>query len=672
MTGSTGALSRGVLALATGDPLCLEAAGDHLVGRGPVESVALRAHSYFGVFSIGTALDRATLLRGIEWLRPEGARASQLMRVLLIGPHAIAAAWVHGREEMEGVPRPPIEIRCRRGWAVVTGQPLPSGGETFESWLARGLAGEWQTLIGADGPYSAALHLSDGLALVQDRFGLYRQVYAQQPEGVWFSTSTNALAAVRGIELVPHTEEIAAMGVNLVRREHASPFRNIGRPLANTGLWFGAVATSPRTRWGRNAFPRPEPARRRSVEEITEDLNDALLVRLRRTVREAESAGLEMGVWLTSGVDSRWISAGLRRLGVPASYWTIGTPGTLDLEIAKVYTREIGARHHAGLVHSLDDVLRPLPETNWWLEGRVSLAHQFTGSIWEELQSAGRMMLQGYFMNWMKWILPKHAHRKADLLGAHHPLEEARERYIADQRDGIRKYGAALLLPALGEIVDQTIREVLDRARPERSYHMHLAMQLDGGPVERATALPRLSHVLGGADLPLMDTRIIELGLEASLLPYAQRRRVQPNCIAALDPASAQLPSTPWSLPPVAMTGSRTRVAAYALRHPSWYPKMVLGRRRKTISPNPIREQLLGSNEMLAFAKAALFERGHRLADAFGELRMAALLDATIEQPTHRRLGFLWGIVALELYMEAFERARAGKPPTWESLPIRV
>ena len=566
-------------------------------------------------------------------------------------------------------PNAPRSLACGRGFIVVAGALYPREDEPISVWADRALAGDWESLVGADGGYSAAIFdaRERRLGLAQDFFGMSRQVYHRRRDALWFATSTNALAVVPELELTPNPAHIAAMGMGLVRQVPDSPFQEIARPLSRSLHRFQLGRESPDVWRAPGCFPQDHQKPVISVDEAVERLNEALLRRLRRLVARDDCDSV--GLWMTSGVDSRWMSAGLRKLGVAASYWTIGTPGTIDFETAQAYSRELGTVAHFGVVETLGDVIQELPETNWWLEGRVSLFHQFAGSIWEELRSEASVMLQGYFMNWMKWILANHSHRRAQRLGDGRSPSEALEAFVVGMRADARGHLAHRLYPEIEGEAERTARVVLSRAAPGIPYHLLLAMQLDGGPVERALALPRMSHAVGGADVTLMDTGIVAAALDATRIPYETRRRIQPRCITALDPLSAALPSTPLSLPPRAMTGSVARVARYAVMNPLWLPRMIHGRRSKSIYAFPIRMKLLGTPERLAWAQRFLLDGGGKIAGAFGR-GAEDLLAAVQEKPKHKAVGLVWSLVSLELYLRAFSRAALGKDPAWESLSI--
>jgi hypothetical protein len=624
--------------------------------------VVLRAHAYAGVLHPPQWRDHARLLRALDLMRASGKLAEQLMPVILTSPRATICAWVRAPRADRGQ-RQAREVRCSAGWVVMAGAAFPQSRERSESWLARAFDGQWDYLVGEDGAYVIAAHdaRSGRFGLAHDRFGLLRQVYVQREEMLWFATSTNALAVVPGLRLDLVPEQVAAMGINLTLRRPESPFRGIARPLANTGHWFSAPSSAPLVYRAAGAFPRPErppPSR----DELVEQLNAALLQRVANDAARPECDTL--GVWMTSGVDSRWMAAAAHHLGLRPSFWTIGTPGTLDFETAQAYARDLRADGRFGVIERLEDVVGPLAETNWWLQGRVSLIHQFLGSIWEELRAAAPVMLQGYVMNWMKWLLPNHAHRRAEELQQGRTLAEAREALIAMQSADARKFKVHLMWPELPALAEARVREVLAESRPLSSYHGLLALQVDNGPLERSLSLARIAQIVGGGDAPLMDRALVDRALEAARLPYRKRRQLQPSCIVALDPKSANLPTTPWSLPPRAMAGSLPGVTAYALTHPAWLRTMLRNRRTKAISPNPIRRHLFGTPEKLAWARRFLHREG-RVANTFGE-GLERFCDAVEEKPHHKPLGVLWGLVAMEMYMIAFERAAAGQDPPWD------
>ncbi len=651
-------MAREALTLLPGSPL-----GGARDGSGALrlEAVALLAHGYFGCFHPSGPAPEGVLRDGLEILRPAGALEKRLAPVLLRSRHATVAAWSRGLEPAQEPPGRPRSIECSQSSLVLAGQVYPDGSEDLHGWCRRALGEDWRHSVGGNGAYTCVLldGASPRIAFGQDRFGFFRQVYSRVGGEVWFATSTNALAAVPGLALELIPERVVALGVELYGRFEDSLFRHITRPQPNTGHRLTADPRPPEIHRGRGYFPREARAAPPDRDELVDRLNETLLGRLGKVLARPDLDGL--GLWLTSGVDSRWIAAALVKLGAPAFYASIGTPGTLDFDTARQFASRSGVPFRAASIETLSDVADPLPETNWVLEGRVSLFYQFTGSLWEELRALGPLMLQGCFLDWLKWLLPKHAHRRVPALDRAHPLPEARQIYIDSCRETARKFGAELLFPGLMDLVGDRVAEVLEEARPRRSYDFLLASPLDVGMVERAVSLSRLAHALGGADAPLRDTAMVELALEATELPYEERRTLEPRCITALDPRSAELPSNPLSLPPSAMTNSLAGVAAHALRHPGWTLSMIRGRRRKTIFSYPLRMRLLGTPDMLVWARELL--RGSELVSkGFGDA-VEPLCQAILAEPTHKSVGFLHGLVSLELYARAWRRASRGERP---------
>lgn len=637
-------------------------------GEDRTELALVRAHSYLGVFHPDRPCPKASLVRGLEILRPPGEIRGFAVPLWVRGPSASIAAWV--REDLPSrQPDNPYILHVRKGALVWAGHIYPAESEPATAWAERGLRGDWRGLVGADGAYLGARidARPDRLALLHDRYGTRRHHTCVKSGTLWFGSSLNALAAVPELELTVSPDAVAALGMNRQLPEPVSLFVGISRPHANTGELFTSAQQPPLVHTGPRWFPMEKsgwpPPR---LDSLVEELNVALLTRLERLT--VESGPDEIGIWMTAGLDSRWLAAGLQKLGHPFSLWSIGMRENLDVEVSERVGVELGADVRLGLVQELSDVVDELPETNWQLEGRSSLMHQFTGGLFNQLQERRPVMLQGYLPNMMKWIPAGEINRVADRMGKGKSLGDAARDYASWCGHEATKFGVELLRPGITDRVEDAVREVLAKSAPQQSYHFFLALMLDAGPVERNFSLARLGSTTGGCDAPLLDAALLAVALRATTLPELERRVLQPRCIEALCPELGRYPTTPFKLPLGAMTGSRGRVVAHALRHPGWLTDYYRAKKTKTIHASPIRMKLLARPVLLRWA-CDFLTQGGLVADAFGD-GLDRFCDAVATTPKNKTVGVLYNLVSLELYGRAWQRAAAGKLPYAEPLEL--
>ncbi|MBI2235912.1 MAG: asparagine synthase (glutamine-hydrolyzing) [Magnetospirillum sp.] len=213
----------------------------------------------------------------------------------------------------------PMESPCGRFVLAFNGEiynyrdlraELEAVGETFRSTsdtevLLRLLARDGLAALGhLTGMFAFALwdRAQRRLTLVRDRLGVKPLVYAPLPGGgLAFASEIDALRAHPGIDLTPDrqalSEYLACLYVPAPRTLHS------GIRKLEPGCWLtwqgGAVATG---RWWRPAYTGD---RAPSLDEAVEDL----MPLLRRAVAARLAADVEVGCFLSGGIDSSVIAA---------------------------------------------------------------------------------------------------------------------------------------------------------------------------------------------------------------------------------------------------------------------------------------------------------------------------------------------------------------------------
>lgn len=206
------------------------------------------------------------------------------------------------------------------------------------------------------------------LLLARDHLGQKPLYWAQRGPRLWFASEIKALLAV-----APEYRRLDPLALHeymtlRVIYEPRSMFSGVQKLPAAHVLEVGADGQAePRRYWSL----RYEPKARLSEEEALEQLDEAV----RDTVRLHLVADVEIGVFLSAGVDSGLIAGMIASIsGAPFKAFTLGTPyGRFDeIPAARVMAERCDAEHHTGaiggdllallprLVHHLDEPSDPL------------------------------------------------------------------------------------------------------------------------------------------------------------------------------------------------------------------------------------------------------------------------------------------------------------------------
>ena len=167
-----------------------------------------------------------------------------------------------------------------------------------------------------------ALALWDGasrrLVLARDRFGIKPIVYATTASGLWFGSEAKAILAGGEVDRASEPrgiQDLLTFGYVLTPR---TLFARILRvPPAHLLVWHAGAATL------RRYWQPPLDAERSFVGE--KEWAEALLAKLEETVRVHLRSDVEVGAWLSPGVDSSGVAQLARRLlGRPLRAVTLG------------------------------------------------------------------------------------------------------------------------------------------------------------------------------------------------------------------------------------------------------------------------------------------------------------------------------------------------------------
>ena len=149
------------------------------------------------------------------------------------------------------------------------------------------------------------------LVLARDRFGIKPLVYAATPSGLWFASESKAILAGTDLDREEDPRAIEDLLTFGFVRTPRTMFRTVRRlPAAHLLLWQDGEPTLRR-------YWRP-PLRAVHARRSEGEWAEALLAKLEETVRVHLRADVEVGAWLSPGLDSSGVASLARRvLGRP-------------------------------------------------------------------------------------------------------------------------------------------------------------------------------------------------------------------------------------------------------------------------------------------------------------------------------------------------------------------
>jgi len=193
-----------------------------------------------------------------------------------------------------------------------------------------------------EGMYAAAIwdHLTRTLTLARDPLGIKPLFYTEQQGGIAFASEISALRVIPGFEFDVDDEGIR----DFFRFGHVlgprSIFRQVRALLPGHSMTIGVLGSITRRFWAPQIAPRSGVSEGQWIEETRE--------RLLATVRQHMISDVPVGVFLSGGVDSSAIAAGMAYASTtPLKAFTAGFPGSKIDETAAAadIARHLGFEH---------------------------------------------------------------------------------------------------------------------------------------------------------------------------------------------------------------------------------------------------------------------------------------------------------------------------------------
>ncbi len=228
------------------------------------------------------------------------------------------------------------------GFSLISGEPLgPSGNlgrqsdlESIHDDIANGRI---ETLRRCRGTFCVASVQNDSLTLVGDKLGV-RQMFVWVGSGiVVFSTALRIIEQLSFINLrlnIRGVVELAALGYPLGDR---TPYENVFAIRAGEVLQFRPERTI-RCRYWR--WDQIEPSEL-PIDAQIDQLHDEFLTATRLRLKNDRTTI----AYLSGGLDSRCVVAGLDSAGARIHTFNFALPGTQDLILGREFAEKIGSFH---------------------------------------------------------------------------------------------------------------------------------------------------------------------------------------------------------------------------------------------------------------------------------------------------------------------------------------
>jgi asparagine synthase (glutamine-hydrolysing) len=208
------------------------------------------------------------------------------------------------------------------------------------------------------------------LVLARDRFGIKPVVYAATAAGLWFASEAKAILAGADLDRAEDPRAIEDLLTFGFVRTPRTMFRAIRRlPAAHILLWQDGEATLRRYWRPPERGDRP----RRSETEWAE----ALLAKLEETVRVHLRSDVEVGAWLSPGLDSSGVVSLARRvLGRSPRAVSLAFADEAADELRRFPTLDAYPGHELPIERATCDAasFARLPEAVWHLEEPTAFA----------------------------------------------------------------------------------------------------------------------------------------------------------------------------------------------------------------------------------------------------------------------------------------------------------
>ena len=548
---------------------------------------------------------------------------------------------------------------------VVAGTPAAARSEILHKAHAALEQGQKRKIVGLDGACAllAVSREADELLLAIDYLGLRPLYYVRHDGALWCATALRALAMLPRLAVRVDRDYLIRQNLRVGRTYSDAQISGITRIRGNTLHRVGPEGP-PTIIAGDPVEPLAPGARARPDDELVAALNSRVLERVDRIPRDQPLA-----LWLSGGLDSRWISAALSSSGRAHDLLIVGPEEDEDRALALQYS---AARGHRGLVGdpTAPETARYLSESNWHLDATASLFEQMVGGLWPFLRQESPRLVHGYFWDLLKWTPPVLPQRLSELGFDRLRLRSGTEPVSPFRQitgDFMEKSRMKALFPDAPGLLDEGLRRLEPQLATDHPAHAALRLSIDGGPLEPFLTWGRMGCALGGSEFPLADTELVRLILETMSLPRAKRESLQARCVVALDPRCAgRVPVHPVNVRPDVLARGGPVRSGHAVRNPAW----LLGRirQRSRMHRAPARMQLLGSPPFRMWL-SRLLDHDSAAAEAFGHQNMSRFMESALAPPfSWRAVSLLYELAALELFVRSFRRAQRGSTQPWVGL----
>ncbi len=522
-----------------------------------------------------------------------------------------------------------------------------------------------QAITGLDGAY-ALLGIrpgTDELLLGVDYFGLQPLYYVRHAGAIWCTTALRGLAMLPDLPTGIDRAHLIRKNLRIGRVYTDAQLLGITRIRANS-LHQLPLEGVPNIVHGEPIQPVAERKCTRSDHDLVAALNTRVLQRVNQI-----PGNQPLALWLSGGLDSRWISAALHRSGRTHDLLIVGPEGDEDRALALQYGEAHRRRMLVGDPTDLESALR-LPEINWHLDASASLFEQMVGGLWPTLVTESPRLLHGYFWDLLKSTPPMLPRSLGDLRPDRLPFQNAPDpmsQLLQITNRFLDQSRLAVLAPDAPELLCEAVQSLAPRLCTDDPPQVVLRLSIDGGPLEPFLTWGRMGSVLGGNEFPLADTELASLILETMTLPKARRESLQARCVLALDPEVAgRIPVHPLNIRPDVLARGGPLRSGHVIRNPAWLPGRILQRSRMHRAPS--RMQVLGSPFFRKWLDD-LLQPGSAAATAFGHQNIANFAAAALAPPfSWRAISILYELAAMELFVQCFRRAQSGSRRPWVGL----
>lgn len=410
---------------------------------------------------------------------------------------------------------------------AVDGQVLFVDGELYNaralacerlpaSWRNLGAASQCLELVRRDlddtvrrlnGSFNLAYYdPSEGtLQLVSDRLGTRPLFYAEQGDKLLFALELKAILAARGDATRFDDEglfQLAAFGHQLGAR---TAFAGI------SVLPPGSILTASAGGIRITSYWKPRYHERKPAKDLCHELSHAMEQAVRRRVRGRR---LPLGIFLSGGLDSRFVAGALARVAdEPITAFTFGRGDSRDVIYARQLARTLGFAHRTFSYHSRD-FTPTVPRVVWRTEATQLFIDGLSVELHRDISEDARVLFNGHLGDALSGghLLPalfwmRREHLAAHILQKRTMLPKERLRALCTPRSFDALYG---------RLRDEVERELveLDEERLPQLYNL---WDLTERQRRYTLATPAVDRYLFEQLTPFIDNDVVEVMLGAPI-----------------------------------------------------------------------------------------------------------------------------------------------------------